>query len=529
MAGDWRYLAYRLNGDDTETLLHPEVPLSDVQLTITLSGPDELTARIAPEIAGLVVDGKPVFEPWSTAIYAECDGHIRGGGILVGFEETDGYELKLDCAGFTAFAADEPFSGEYIAYQRDPLDIARYIWSWLQAPKGGGLNIKLDDTKTPVRLGIPENPELTERKATEAAAKKVYEGAKAARELWQKHVEESEEQAAKLEREVFAAAGIEYREKESKVLSQQSPPSGSNAAVYNLWLRERGTNEAHEDDGKLLSYRGMVDGKPDWRPISDARNAAAKAKVEALEAENKLTEARKKRVDEKRELESKAQEVYRRATDARQKIVGGEADPYVLAWYQTFDLGGELDELAANTPFDYRMSHYWEGETVGHTLLFGYPRLGRRRPDLRFMVGENVSVPPPIDYDGDDYADTVVVLGAGEGRKMVRGIATNMDTHRLRRTKVVEDKTIRSRAAAERLAESLLRRYTGELDIAQIRVRDHPHAPLGSYAVGDEIQVQTADGWTSDTALWVRILAITIEPQTGVATLETIRANKVGA
>jgi hypothetical protein len=112
---------------------------------------------------------------------------------------------------------------------------------------------------------------------------------------------------------------------------------------------------------------------------------------------------------------------------------------------------------------------------------------------------------------------------------MVRGIATNMDTHRLRRTKVVEDKTIRSRAAAERLAESLLRRYTGELDIAQIRVRDHPHAPLGSYAVGDEIQVQTADGWTSDTALWVRILAITIEPQTGVATLETIRANKVGA
>lgn len=202
------------------------------------------------------------------------------------------------------------------------------------------------------------------------------------------------------------------------------------------------------------------------------------------------------------------------------------AGPYKLAFYQTDDLGKEFDDLAKDTPFDYRVTHKWVGNQIEHFMHIGYPTIGRRLHNLRFKVGENVFVVPQIDRLGDDYASEVHILGAGEGRDMVRGIA-HRRSGRLRRAVVVSDKSITSAKKALQAAEQEVKFRLGEEDVSSILVLNHPHAPIGSYSVGDEILFRTSEGWSKELALWVRILSITIDPESDTAQLSVIRVDKV--
>lgn len=374
MAAGWRYLATRLNGDGTETFLSNDVPLQGAQLREDLSGPGGITGTISPEVAHLKTgDGEPVFVPWSTAIYAEKDGHIRAGAILADLDES-GPNLSLDCMGFSGYLQGQPYNGDLSRVQVDPLDMARHLWQHKQGLAGGNLGLVLEGTKSPVRIG------------TEAEQR-----------------------------------------------------------------------EFTTSNGETVSF---------------------------------------------------------------------EAGPYTLAWWKTHDMGREFDDLAASTPFDYRVVHAWDGEAISHTLRVGYPTLGRRRHDLRFMVGENVFTVPQIDYSGDEFASEVVVLGAGEGRKMVRGSAPRV-TGRLHRAVVVQDKTLTSKKTADAAAARELAARLGDADVDEITALDHPHAPIGSYDVGDEILVQSRQGWTDDLNLWVRILAITTEPEKNHSVLTVARVEKL--
>jgi len=218
--------------------------------------------------------------------------------------------------------------------------------------------------------------------------------------------------------------------------------------------------------------------------------------------------------------------------DTESGPVSFEAGPVKLAWYQTEDLGGEIDRFAEETPFDYHERHQWasNGDTqLEHFLDFGYPRIGRRRNDLRFVLGENISVVPSIEDDGADYANEILSLGAGEGRTMLRGGAAVNDGG-LRRVATVVDKKARSLKNVNAVAKKELawRSAFGE-EITEIVVRDHPHAPLESWAVGDEIRVQADTDW-SDVDQWARVLSSTISPESGeVATLTIAREDKVSA
>src|SRR5690606_42144239 len=44
-------------------------------------------------------------------------------------------------------------------------------------------------------------------------------------------------------------------------------------------------------------------------------------------------------------------------------------------------------------------------------------------------------------------------------------------------------------------------------------VRAHPHAPFGSYQVGDDVLVQTWRAW-EEVSLWVRIISLSYDPET---------------
>ncbi len=193
--------------------------------------------------------------------------------------------------------------------------------------------------------------------------------------------------------------------------------------------------------------------------------------------------------------------------------VSFEAGPVKFNPWTTSDLGKEIDDLAASTPFDYVTHTAWDGDSsrLKHRLELAYPRRGRRRHDLRFVVGENVTVDPKQSMDGDDYATEVLGLGSGDGRDMVRTIVSDRKGG-LRRAVTVADKSKRSKKSLRSFAASELKRRSAQVEVTDIDVADTPLANPYSVVVGDEIFVQSDAGWL-ELNMWVRVLAISIAPQ----------------
>jgi hypothetical protein len=215
--------------------------------------------------------------------------------------------------------------------------------------------------------------------------------------------------------------------------------------------------------------------------------------------------------------------------DTESGPISFEAGPVKLNWYETHDLGQEIEDLSKNTPFDYLEIVEWDGDNIGHRVELGYPRLGRRRNDLRFVVGENILAGPPTPRDGDLYANEMEVLGAGAGRTMIRGRASLPRGGRLRRVAVEQVKSLRTIRAANARAMSLLKQRIELGDVTDVTVLDHPHAPLGSFRAGDEILIEWDHDWQEDLEFWVRVQSITLTPDSGTdMTLSVIRSDKVG-
>lgn len=214
--------------------------------------------------------------------------------------------------------------------------------------------------------------------------------------------------------------------------------------------------------------------------------------------------------------------------DTQSGPISFEAGPYKLNWYDTADLGAKADDLRQDTPFDVLEQHYWLDDVIYHRIELGYPRLGRRLTDLRFVVGENVLVPPSTTRDGDNYANEFLLLGAGTGRTMIKGTAALPRGGRLRRVAVEEAKDIRSVSTANTRAYNLLKARLELEDITELTVLDHAHSPIGSYRPGDEILIQLDYDWQVDQQFWVRILGVALSPDKGTdATLTVIRSDKV--
>lgn len=208
------------------------------------------------------------------------------------------------------------------------------------------------------------------------------------------------------------------------------------------------------------------------------------------------------------------------------QTVTGKNELYYLAYWETLDLDKERTQLAEIGGYEWVTKHRWSGETIKHEIEYGYPKLGSRRNDLRFVVGENIMQDIPATNDGDEYASHVLVLGAGQGRKMVRAEA-NKNTNRLGRWQVVSDKAIGKDQVAMTRAETELKALAGELDITEITAWDHPNAPVGTYRAGDDILIQSGPGWADFGDLWVRILGIIHHPEKNTSTLQIRRSEKI--
>ncbi|MFI9052517.1 hypothetical protein [Streptomyces sp. NPDC053427] len=192
-------------------------------------------------------------------------------------------------------------------------------------------------------------------------------------------------------------------------------------------------------------------------------------------------------------------------------------DPWELAWWNNPDCGQTLDSLARDQPFDWIETHAWVDSTsnqIEHRIRLGKPRLGRKRSDLRFADGENVTAIAKPEGLGDEYANEVIVLGKGEGQKMKRAQVTDLDRRRgrLRRVATVVDKTLSSASALRTRGTRELAGRSQALQIPAVQIRNHPNAPFGSWSLGDDILVQVHVPWVGDVAIWHRIISDELSP-----------------
>ncbi|MER0443010.1 hypothetical protein ABR738_00215 [Streptomyces sp. Edi4] len=201
--------------------------------------------------------------------------------------------------------------------------------------------------------------------------------------------------------------------------------------------------------------------------------------------------------------------------------VGTTAEPMHSNWWEDPVLGNTVDDLVkADDSPDYTCDTAWgPNGTIVRRLRLAYPRLGARRDDVSFASGVNILDAPAVTRNADDYAQTVIATGAGEGRAKVRVIDSVRDG-RLRLEHVLDLPDVKGTdiLAQRARAERTRRQTRGSVD--QIRIRpDHPAAPLGSFQVGDDVQVTVHNEW-AEWLGWCRITGWTVH--TGGSDGETV-------
>lgn len=208
-----------------------------------------------------------------------------------------------------------------------------------------------------------------------------------------------------------------------------------------------------------------------------------------------------------------------------------EAKPYEILWWEATNIGEEIDTLSGQTPFDYVERHSWNADRtdVLHFVDLGYPRLGVTKSELLFNE-ENILEVVPVQEPEDTYASAVLVIGAGDGEDTIRGYAAQSYGDRIRKEVTVTDKTIKSveRANARALSELAFRRGRA-FEISELVIDAyHTNAPIGSYRIGDDIQVQVEIPWLMELhTSWYRITSILNKPSSdkirlGIARSDTL-------
>lgn len=186
----------------------------------------------------------------------------------------------------------------------------------------------------------------------------------------------------------------------------------------------------------------------------------------------------------------------------------GSLEPYRLAWWDQKQSGAVVDELAAEVGFDYLEGHEWvdrDNLTYRSRLRLGAPTFRRRRTDIRFVEGENISTPLVVTDDGDGWAQYAIALGAGTGSTMRRA-STGAPDGALACTVYVSDPSVSSTTRLTQLAVAR-RRLAQGLRLDSVTVVDQGgYAPLATVEPGDEVYVYgdrtgvKVDGWFQITS-----------------------------
>ena len=162
---DMQYMAYWLNGDGTQDLLEPDLPLRGVKVTREMNGLGRLTASLPPEWGRKTTSaGVPVIREWATAIYVEIAGDCFD-GFIVSEVDDDNDKLSIDAVGWVGYADNQPWPDRTSSAQFNKgnvlaSEVITTIWSKVQKPFRADLGMRVDVGGSWPRIGNPIEDEL---------------------------------------------------------------------------------------------------------------------------------------------------------------------------------------------------------------------------------------------------------------------------------------------------------------------------------------------------------------------------------
>jgi hypothetical protein len=186
------------------------------------------------------------------------------------------------------------------------------------------------------------------------------------------------------------------------------------------------------------------------------------------------------------------------------------------------DSAGIIAGLARDIPFDMFEEAEWNLAKTELTpkIRLAYPFGGLQQVNLAFRMGENViSGERAEEMDVEPVSD--IVIRSWLPGRVISSQLQNADLTRYRRTAMEEDVYIESTERAAAWARRKLQKRNIPKSFSKIVVLpNHPHAPFGSYSLGDSIYIEAPDyPWTGDIAEWHRITSMAYAQDTGLLEL----------
>ena len=483
--------------------------LANPSITWALNAADTFSCSLAPPRPDMMdSSGNALLLEWRDAVYLEEADEVKFGGIVTG-STIAGPVWSITATGFAGYANGMFYEGPNLTRTNiDALDAVRIIWDWIQSQPGGNIGLELGSNKAGVLLGAQIPPGVqttTTRKASSGdtslwlADPKSFTGG-----------------------ESISLAGFPYTIK-SIVLSTAGVPTGQVTLTTGL-------AEPHNAGDPVFQTSNVVTTLSRAAP-SGANNVWLVDSMAFADGEVILIGSDMYNLNQvvigsfgQITLKSNTRRAYAKGTKVTQVRT---VTPWQLSWYDSTDCGSEVQSIQQEAIFDWRERHYWPDKTKGtirHQMLFGVPRLGGRLTGLRFCEGENIIAAVTVTRDGSKYANDIIALGAGSGSSQIRSQTANLGTGRLRRQFIYHDQTIYTRARLATKATKVLAAMQNIDTVTQVVVKNHPNAPWGSFAPGDDIPVMLTQGWRK-TTIWSRIIQMTQDPTTNTMTLTLARSD----
>lgn len=492
---NWRYVTFSEPGGK----YLGELDLVDVQISRVLSGGGRITAKLPS--GATIPDGLAV---GCCSVWAECDGQIRGGGLLDQVGVSRDF-LTLEIVGFAAYPNGQLWGADAIDfYDTDPLDIVRAIWDYLQGLPGGDLGVEVDNTASAARVG------RREFWLDDAGKYHPHEP-----DYW---VEEIAEDLGVVDNDGWPIPPVKtlYRrdspdfwmDKEGKKI----PGSGQQTILSTTRTYQKSDQNKNPPTGGV-----WTDTRPNplatteylWQRLATTFSGGLVVThyfcgargVRDVEPQPKIPTGWKHYTPERPPAGWTHYD--------RHRLPDGwayfEPEPVSLNWWTTHNLGQVINDILGDD-LDYIEWDGWAGNRIRHRLRVG--QIGGRRAELRFVVGENVAA--VSSGTASKYATNCLILGAGEGTAMVRAEVSRAASG-VRRTVVVSDRAATNMSDCAAIGRRALADLTGLPRVTDFAIIDHPHAPLGTFDVGDEIRITGKSGLV-DIDKWVKIVEMTIRP-----------------
>lgn len=207
---------------------------------------------------------------------------------------------------------------------------------------------------------------------------------------------------------------------------------------------------------------------------------------------------------------------------------GSNQGLYYIAPWEAANALEEIRTISEAVPYDIEEFEEWDGGTnnIKKTLKFHLGRMGAARRDLRFVEGENILNSFAVSTSAEDYANAVLVIGAGEGSNTIMAYKYLEITNTARRVHVIDDDTIYNLKTANAIANLELAQRSQAIHVGSIIIDiEHPNAPLGSLRIGDDIRVDAVIPFLGRQVVWHRIIGITYRAGATEAELTLARSD----